>query len=61
MIDNIKANKKYLMKWSNPLKIKSNHEFDKLLKNLLNNEYTEYVEKVFNVEQKSRFSLNRVI
>ena len=60
MIEKIKTNKKYLMKWSNPLKIKSNHEFDKLLKNLLNNEYTEYVGKVFNVEQKSRFSLNKV-
>ena len=31
MIDKLKQQKEYLWKWCNPVKIKSNHEFDKIL------------------------------
>jgi len=31
MINKLKQQKEYLWKWCNPVKIKSNHEFDKIL------------------------------
>ena len=34
MINKLKQQSHYLWKWCNPVKIKSNHEFDKILKNL---------------------------
>ena len=36
MINKLKQQKEYLWKWCNPVKIKSNHEFDKILKNIKN-------------------------
>lgn len=34
MIDKLKQQRNYLWKWCNPIKIKSNHEFDKVIKHL---------------------------
>ena len=34
MITQLKQQKEYLWKWCNPKKIKSNHEFDKIIKEL---------------------------
>ena len=36
MVNKLKQQSKYLWKWCNPVKIKSNHEFDKILKNIKN-------------------------
>ena len=36
MINKLKQQSNYLWKWCNPVKIKSNHEFDKILKNIKN-------------------------
>lgn len=36
MINTLKQQENYLYKWCNPIKIKSNHEFDKLLKEIKN-------------------------
>ena len=36
MITQLKQQREYLWKWCNPVKIKSNHEFDKILKNIKN-------------------------
>ena len=34
MINKLKQQSNYLWKWCNPVKIKSNHEFDKMIKNI---------------------------
>ena len=36
MINKLKQQSNYLWKWCNPVKIKSNHEFDKMIKNIKN-------------------------
>jgi len=36
MINKLKQQNNYLWKWCNPVKIKSNHEFDKMIKNIKN-------------------------